>query len=104
RPALDALLKDAKRRTFDVLVCWRLGRLRRSPKHLIGVRGELQALGVAFVSLAEGIDATTPAGKLQMHILGAIAEFERGRIVERVRAGLQRARAAGERLGRRRHG
>jgi DNA invertase Pin-like site-specific DNA recombinase len=53
---------------------------------------ELQALGVAFVSLAEGIDATTPAGKLQMHILGAIAEFERGRIVERVRAGLSRAR------------
>jgi DNA invertase Pin-like site-specific DNA recombinase len=50
--------------------------------------------------LAEGIDATTPAGKLQMHILGAIAEFERGRIVERVRAGLARARAQGKRLGR----
>ena len=56
---------------------------------------------MAFVSLAEGIDATTPAGKLQMHILGAIAEFERGRIVERVRAGLARARAQGTRLGRR---
>src|SRR5712691_11325144 len=61
---------------------------------------DLQALGVAFVSLAEGIDATTPAGKLQMHILGAIAEFERGRIQERVKAGLQRARAQGKRLGR----
>ena len=57
-------------------------------------------LGVAFVSLAEGIDATTPAGKLQMHILGAIAEFERGRIRERVLAGLKRARAQGKRLGR----
>ncbi len=61
---------------------------------------ELQALGVAFVSLAEGIDATTPADKLQMHILGAIAEFERERIRERVLAGLQRARTQGTRLGR----
>jgi hypothetical protein len=55
---------------------------------------------VAFVSLAEGIDATTPAGKLQLHILGAIAEFERERIRERVLAGLQRARVQGKRLGR----
>src|SRR5256885_15458704 len=63
-------------------------------------RSELHALGVAFVGLAEGIDATTPAGKLQMHILGAIAEFERERIRERVLAGLQRAKAQGKRLGR----
>jgi DNA invertase Pin-like site-specific DNA recombinase len=61
---------------------------------------ELQALGVAFVSLAEGIDATTPAGKLQLHVLGAIAEFERARIAERVKLGLQRARAQGKQLGR----
>jgi DNA invertase Pin-like site-specific DNA recombinase len=101
RPALDALVRDAKKRKFDVLVCWRLDRLGRNLKHLITLLDELQALGVAFVSLAEGIDATTPAGKLQMHILGAIAEFERGRIVERVRAGLARARAQGTRLGRR---
>ena len=59
-----------------------------------------QAIGVGFVSLAEGIDATTPAGRLQLHILGAIAEFERGRIVERVKAGLARARAQGKTLGR----
>jgi DNA invertase Pin-like site-specific DNA recombinase len=69
-------------------------------KHLITLLDDLQALGVAFVSLAEGIDATTPAGKLQMHILGAIAEFERERIRERVLAGLQRARTQGRRLGR----
>jgi DNA invertase Pin-like site-specific DNA recombinase len=100
RPALDQLLADARRRRFDVVVCWRLDRLGRSLKHLITLLEELQALGIAFVSLAEGIDATTPAGKLQMHILGAIAEFERGRIVERVRAGLTRARAQGVRLGR----
>jgi DNA invertase Pin-like site-specific DNA recombinase len=100
RPALDTLVRDAKRRRFDVLVCWRLDRLGRNLKHLITLLEELQSLGVAFVSLAEGIDATTPAGKLQMHILGAIAEFERARIAERVRAGLQRARAQGRRLGR----
>jgi DNA invertase Pin-like site-specific DNA recombinase len=101
RPALDQMLADAKRRKFDVVVCWRLDRLGRNLKHLISLLDELQALGVAFVSLAEGIDATTPAGKLQMHILGAIAEFERDRIRERVRAGLARARAQGQRLGRR---
>jgi DNA invertase Pin-like site-specific DNA recombinase len=100
RPALDQLLADARRRRFDVLVCWRLDRLGRNLRHLITLLDDLQALGVAFVSLAEGIDATTPAGKLQMHILGAIAEFERGRIVERVRAGLTRARAQGVKLGR----
>jgi DNA invertase Pin-like site-specific DNA recombinase len=100
RPALDELLRAARRRRFDVLVCWRLDRLGRNLRHLITLLDELQALGIAFVSLAEGIDATTPAGKLQMHILGAIAEFERERIRERVLAGLQRARAHGRRLGR----
>lgn len=99
RPALDAVLTGIKRRQFDVLVCWRLDRLGRSLKHLVTLLDELQALGVAFVSLQEGIDATTPAGKLQMHILAAIAEFERARIAERVRAGLARARANGRRLG-----
>jgi len=100
RPALDQMLTDAKRRKFDVLVCWRLDRLGRNLKHLITLLDDLQALGVAFVSLAEGIDATTPAGKLQLHILAAIAEFERERIRERVLAGLQRARTQGRRLGR----
>jgi DNA invertase Pin-like site-specific DNA recombinase len=100
RPALDQLLSDARRRRFDVLVCWRLDRLGRNLKHLVTLLEELAALGIAFVSLNEGIDATTPAGKLQMHILAAIAEFERSRIAERVKAGLQRARAQGKRLGR----
>ena len=100
RPALDQLLADARRRRLDVLVCWRLDRLGRNLRHLITLLDELQALGVAFVSLAEGIDATTPAGKLQLHVLGAISEFERGRLRERVLAGLQRARTQGKRLGR----
>ncbi len=95
RPSLDGLIRDARRRRFDAVVVWRLDRLGRNLKHLITLLDELQALGVAFVSLAEGIDATTPAGKLQMHILAAIAEFERARIAERVRAGLARVRARG---------
>ena len=99
RPALDALIKDAKRLRFDALVCWRLDRLGRSLKHLVTLLDELQALGVAFVSLGEGIDCTTPAGRLQLHVLAALAEFERARIAERVRAGLARARANGQRLG-----
>jgi DNA invertase Pin-like site-specific DNA recombinase len=100
RPSLNQMLKDARRRRFDVVVAWRLDRLGRNLKHLITMLDELQALGIAFVSLNEGLDATTPAGKLQMHVLGAVAEFERERIRERVMAGLQRARAQGVRLGR----
>jgi DNA invertase Pin-like site-specific DNA recombinase len=100
RPALDQLVRDAKRRRFDVLVCWRLDRLGRNLKHLITLLDELQALGVAFVTLGEGIDTTTPAGRLQLHVLSAISQFERDRLAERVRAGLARARAQGVKLGR----
>src|SRR5436190_9885578 len=75
-------------------------RIGRHLRHLILLLDELSALGVAFVSLSEGIDATTPAGRLQLHVLGAIAEFERERIRERVMAGLSRARAQGKALGR----
>jgi DNA invertase Pin-like site-specific DNA recombinase len=103
RPALDQLLLDAKRRRFDVLVVWRLDRLGRNVKHLVMTLDELSALGVAFTSLNEGIDTTTPAGRLQLHLLAAIAEFERARIVERVRAGIARARRDGTRIGRRPH-
>ncbi len=100
RPALDRMVRDAKRRRFDVLVTWKLDRLGRHLKHLITLLDDLQALGVPFVSLSEGIDCTTPAGRLQLHVLGAIAEFERARIAERVRAGLVRAKSQGVRLGR----
>jgi DNA invertase Pin-like site-specific DNA recombinase len=100
RPALDHLLGEARRRRLDVVVCWRLDRLGRNLRHLITLLDELQSLGVGFVSLNEGIDATTAAGRLQMAVLAAIAAFERDRIVERVRAGLARARTQGVRLGR----
>ncbi len=100
RPALDQMIAEAKRRKFDVVCCWRLDRLGRNLRHLVVLIEELQSLGIAFVSLGEGIDCTTPAGKLQLHILAALAEFERARIQERVRAGLARARTQGVRLGR----
>jgi DNA invertase Pin-like site-specific DNA recombinase len=100
RPSLDALIRDARRRRFDAVVVWRLDRLGRNLKHLITTVDEFAALGVGFVSLGEGIDATTAAGRLQMAVLGAIAQFERERIVERVRAGLARAKAEGKTLGR----
>jgi DNA invertase Pin-like site-specific DNA recombinase len=77
------------------VVCWRLDRLGRNLKHLITVLEDLQGLGIAFVSLNEGIDATTPAGRLQMHMLGAIAEFERARIAQRVRLSHERGRKDG---------
>jgi DNA invertase Pin-like site-specific DNA recombinase len=100
RAALDELLKDARRRRFDVLVCWRLDRLGRSLRHLILLLDDIHALGIGFVTLGEGIDTTSPSGRLVLHILGAISQFERERIRERVLAGLQRARAHGKRLGR----
>ena len=99
RPALDRLIRDARRRKVDVLICWRLDRLGRNLRHLVTLLDELHAVGVAFVSLGEGIDCTTPAGRLQLHVLAALAEFERARIAERVRAGLARAKANGQRLG-----
>jgi len=100
RPALDSLVADARKRRFDVVVAWRLDRLGRNLRHLVTLIEELQSLGIAFVSLGEGIDCTTPSGKLQLHILAALAEFEKARIRERVIAGLARAKACGVRLGR----
>jgi DNA invertase Pin-like site-specific DNA recombinase len=70
------MVADAKRRKFDAVVVGPLDRLGRNLRHLITLIDELRALGIVFVSLGEGIDATTPAGKLQLHILAAIGEFE----------------------------
>ncbi len=100
RPALDDLLHASRRREIDEILVWRLDRFARSLRHLILTLGELEAVGVAFVSLTEAIDVTTPTGRLLVHILGALAEFERDLIRERVTAGVARARAKGRQLGR----
>jgi DNA invertase Pin-like site-specific DNA recombinase len=91
-----------RRRKFDLLIVWKLDRLGRSLRHLILTLDELHDLNIGFVSLTEALDTTTPAGRFQMQILGAVAEFERGMIRERVVTGLARAKAQGVRLGRRR--
>ena len=100
RPGLDQLLADARRRRVDAIVCWSLDRMGRSLKHLVVLLDDLQTLGVGFISVKEGLDWTTASGRLQAQLLAMIAEFERSRIQERVKAGLARAKAQGRKLGR----
>jgi DNA invertase Pin-like site-specific DNA recombinase len=100
RPALDALARDARRGRFDVVVAWRLDRLGRSLRHLVTLLDDFRDVGVSFASVSDGIDLSTAAGVMQMQIVAAFAEFERTVIVERVRAGLARARREGTRIGR----
>jgi len=100
RPALNRLMSDACRRRFDAVLVWKIDRFGRSLKHLVNALAELAALGVAFVSLRDNLDLSTPSGRLMFQIIGAMAEFERALIQERVRAGLRNARAKGRRLGR----
>ena len=100
RPALDRLMADTHKRKFDVVVVWRLDRFARSVSHLLRALETFNALGIAFVSLSEQLDTSTPTGKMIFTVLGAVAELERSLIVERVRAGLRNARAKGKKLGR----
>jgi DNA invertase Pin-like site-specific DNA recombinase len=100
RPELDRLMSDAHRRKFDVVIVWKFDRFARSVSHLLRALETFNALGIAFVSLSEQMDTTTPTGKMIFTVLGAVAELERGLIVERVRAGLRNARAKGKTLGR----
>jgi DNA invertase Pin-like site-specific DNA recombinase len=100
RPELDRLAADAHRRRCDVIVVWKFDRFARSVSHLIRALETFQSLGIDFVSLTEGVDTSTPAGKMIFTVLGAVAELERSLIVERVKAGLRNARAKGKRLGR----
>src|SRR5579864_2813362 len=100
RPELDKLLAEAHRRRFDAVVVWKFDRFARSVSHLLRALETFQSLGIEFVSLTEGVDTSTPAGKMVFTVLGAVAELERSLIVERVKAGLRNARAKGKRLGR----
>jgi DNA invertase Pin-like site-specific DNA recombinase len=100
RPELNRLMADAHKRKFDAVVVWKFDRFARSVSHLLRALENFQALGIAFVSLSESLDTSTPAGKMVFTVLGAVAELERSLIGERVRAGLRNARAKGIRLGR----
>jgi len=100
RPALNRMMLDARQRKFDILLVWKIDRFGRSLKHLVNSLAELENLGIAFVSLRDSLDLSSPAGRLMAQLLGAISEFERSLITERVRAGIRNARDKGRRLGR----
>jgi len=100
RPALDRLMKDAKRRKFDAVLVARFDRFARSTRHLVQSLEEFNALGVDFISLSESIDTSTPMGKMVFTVIGAVAELERSLIQERVVMGIQRAKKQEKRLGR----
>ena len=100
RPALDELMADAKKRKFDAVLCWRFDRFARSTKHLVTALEEFRHLGIEFVSYQENIDTSSPLGKAIFTIVSAIAELERNILMERVMAGLKRAKQNGVVLGR----
>jgi DNA invertase Pin-like site-specific DNA recombinase len=100
RPALNRLMADAHRRRFDIVACWKVDRFGRSLKHLVNALADLDSYGVAFVSLRDNLDLSTPTGRLMFQIIGAMAEFELSLTKERVKCGLVNARANGKRLGR----
>ncbi len=100
RLALNRLMADAHRRRFDIVACWKVDRFGRSLKHLVNALADLDSYGVAFVSLRDNLDLSTPTGRLMFQIIGAMAEFELSLTKERVKSGLVNARANGKQLGR----
>jgi DNA invertase Pin-like site-specific DNA recombinase len=100
RPGLDELMRDARRGKFDVVLVWASDRIARSVKHFLDVLDELNRLNVEFVSFREQLDTAGPLGRAIVVIIGAIAELERNLIVERVKAGMRRARLEGRQIGR----
>jgi len=100
RPELNRLMSDVHLRRLDVVLCWKVDRFGRSLKHLVNALADLDSYGVAFVSLRDNLDLSTPSGRLMFQIIGAMAEFERSLIQERVRAGLRNAKLKGKTLGR----
>ena len=101
RPGLDQMLADARHHRFDVLLVWACDRLARSVRHLLESLDELNHLGIEFISFREQLDTAGPLGRAVVVIIGAIAELERSLIVERVRAGMRRAKLEGRHIGRR---
>jgi DNA invertase Pin-like site-specific DNA recombinase len=100
RPGFDRLHRAIIRREIDVIMAWSVDRLGRSLQDLVGFLGELRAVGCDLYLHQQGVDTTTPAGRALFQMLGVFAEFERAIIVERVKAGIARARAEGKHLGR----
>jgi DNA invertase Pin-like site-specific DNA recombinase len=100
RPELDRMMEDARRHKFDILMVWACDRLARSTKHLLQTLDELNGFGIQFLSQREAIDTEGPLGRAIIVIVSAMAELERCIIIERVRAGMRRAKLEGRRIGR----
>jgi len=100
RPELNRLLADVHQRKCDAVIVWKLDRWGRSLRHLVNSLAELESRGITFVSLRDNLDLSTPAGRLMFQVIGAMAEFERALIAERVKAGMRHARAKGRKIGR----
>lgn len=100
RPEMDRMMKDAARRRFDVLLAWDVSRLGRSLTQLVGLFEALRALGIDLILDRQGFDTSTPAGRMKMQMCAVFAEFERAMIVDRTKAGMERARARGAQIGR----
>ena len=100
RPSLDQLLTDCRKRAVDCVVVYRYDRFARSLRQLVNALEDFRALGIDFISLHEGVDTSTPNGRLVFGIFASIAEFERELIRDRVRSGLALAKSHGKRLGR----
>jgi len=104
RPSLDELMLKARKRAFDIVLVWKFDRFARSTTHLLTALNEFKDLNIDFISFSEGIDTTTSVGKMVFTFLGAVAEFERSLITERVNSGIQRAKENGVKFGRPRKG
>ncbi len=100
RPGLDQMMADARRGRFDAVLVWASDRIARSVKHLLEILDELRRLNIEFISRREHLDTGGPLGRAVTIIIGAVAELERGLIVERVRAGMRRAKLEGRAIGR----
>jgi len=100
RPELNRLMADAHKRKIDAVLVWKIDRFGRSLKHLVNSLADLSAYGVAFISLRDNLDLSTPSGRLMFQIIGAMSEFERSLIQKWVRAGLHNAKLKGKTLGR----
>ena len=101
RPGLDEMMRGARRSQFDVVLVWACDRIARSTRHFLDVLDDLNRLNIEFISFREQIDTGGPLGRAIVVIIGAIAELERSLIVERVRAGMRRAKLEGRSIGRR---
>ena len=101
RPGLNQLMADARLRKFDAVLVWKLDRFGRSLVHCVGAIQELQVLGIRFIAISQGLDTdkSNPASQLLMHILAAVAQFERALIHERVSAGMRAAKTHGTKSG-----